>query len=213
MINTEIKLEELKSDYPIFYKFFKDTLANSQSRFKDYKEKTFKCFYYIGFYMLPSQKTDDYYEKLLTLKFDDRLKEEIKKVRVTITMVVGKFALSDQTKEIGENVKPLLIDIVSRKMYFEQMMRENPDQEIINSIPNLEDLIKKIEQEQKQGLDLLEKMGLSKEDIESNIIVGGGGFTKSKNLSPQEMLNELIQNEDYEKAEELIKNHPELKKR
>jgi len=217
-MNTEIKLEELKSDYPIFYKFFKDTLANSQSRFKDYKESRYKCYYYIGFYMLPSQKTDEYYENLFTLKFEDRLKEELKKVRVTITMVVGKFALSDQTKEIGEHVKPLVADIVSRKMYMEQMTQEDPDQEILDSIPNLDELLQKLEDEQKANLDMLEKMGLSKEDIEEGLakggIIDGGGFTKpKKDLSPQEMLNELIQNEDYEKAEELIKQHPELKKR
>ena len=213
-MNIEIKLEKLKTDYPAFYQFFKDTLAHSQSRFKDYKEKKYKCFYYIGFYMLPSQKTDEYYENLYTLKFEDRLKKEMKKSRVTITMVVGKFALTDQTKDLGEHVIPLLSDIVSRKMYMEQMTKEEPDQEIIDSIPNLDKLLKKMEDEQKAGEDMLEKMGLSMEDI----INSGGGGTRlkpvtSKNLSPQEMLNQLIDNEDYEEAEKLIKEHPELKKR
>ena len=212
MMNLEIKLEELKSDYPIFYKFFKDTLTHSQSRFKDYKETKYKCYYYVGFYMLSSQKTEEYYEKLHTLKFEDRLKEEMTKARVTITMVVGKFALSDQTKEIGKHVMPLLKDIVSRKMYMEQLMgEEGPDQDILDTIPDLDELLKKIEEEQKDSQEFMDKMGLNMEDI----IKGGGELKtkKSKKLSPQDMLNDLIENEEFEEAEKFINEHPELKKR
>lgn len=212
-MNIEIKLEELKSDYPAFYQFFKDTLANSQSRFKDYKEKRYKCYYFLGFYILPSQKTEEYYENLYSLKFDDRFNEELKKTRVTITMVVGKFALSDQTKEINEGVLSYLKDIVSRKIYMEQMMKEDPDQEIIDSIPNLDEMLKKMEKEQQSGIDMLEKMGLSKEDIEDKFKGSGGGLKTLKKLSPQEMLKKLVENEEFEEAEELIKKHPELKKR
>lgn len=216
-MNIEIKLEQLKSDYPAFYQFFKDTLANSQSRFKDYKEKRYKCYYYLGFYMLPSQKTEEYYENLYSLKFDERFKEELKKTRVTITMVVGKFALSDQTKEVNEGVLPHLKDIVSRKIYMEQIMKEEPNQEIIDSIPDLDDMLKKLEDEQKDSMDMLEKMGLSKEDIEANFkgesIQSGAGLKTSKALTPQEILKDLIKNEEFEEAEKLIQKHPELRKR
>lgn len=210
MINIEIKLENLKIDYPNFFNFFKDTLSHSQSKFKDYKESKYNCYYYIGFYMLTSQKTDEYYHKLITLKWEDRKKEEYKKAKITITMVVGKFVLSDQTTEISENIKPYLDEIIARKIYGEQMSIGEPNEEIVNSIPNVDEIIEKIENEQKDNQEMLEKMGLNVKDF-----VKGGGTTtlETKEISTQEMLNQLIQNEDYEKAEELIKNYPELKKR
>lgn len=205
MMNLEVKLEDLKNDYPDFYNFFKDALANSQSRFKNYKEEKYKCFYYVGFFMKPSQKTEEYCETLSNMKWEERVIEEYKKTRVTITMISGKFALSDQTIEICDTIKPFLDEIISRKMYFEQMSNEDgPNEEVLESIPDLEELKLKIEEEKEAQKDFLESMGLK---------LGMNVSSDKKELTPQDMLNKLIDDEKYEEAEELIKKHPELKKR
>jgi len=199
MLNIEVKLDELKNDYPVFYEFFKNTLKNSQSKYKDYKEKKYKCYYYIGFYMLPSQKNEEYYEKLRSLKWEDRLKEEYKKCRITITMVAGKFGLSDQTNEIAKTATPYIDEIVKRKIYFEQL--NDPDSKIMNSIPDLDELKLRIEEEEKAQRTFMEMLN------------DKVGIKSEKELKPQERLKKLIENEDYENAEKLIKEHPELRKR
>lgn len=200
MINIEVKLENLKKDYKDFYTFFKDALENSQSRFKSYKEEKYKCYYHVGFFMKPSQKTDEYYEELFKMKWEDRTQEEYKKARVTITMIAGKFALSDQTLELCDTVRPLLDEIISRKMYMEQTTRDIPNDEVLNSIPDLEELKIKIENEKDAQQDFMESLGMK---------LGHPG----KELTPQDILKNLIDDEKYEEAEELIKKHPELKKR
>ena len=40
----------------------------------------------------------------------------------------------------------------------------------------------------------------------------GNNIQREKNLTPQDRLKKLIDNEDYEGANEIIKKHPELKK-
>jgi hypothetical protein len=202
MIYVEVDLENLKSDYPEFYNFFRITLSNSVGKYKNYPDKKMKCYYYLGFYMLPSKKTDEYYENLYKMKWDERLDEEKKKAKVTITMVAGKFALSDQIPRIGESLYPFFEEIVARKMYFEQMTMDEPDEEIINSIPNIEELKEKIQEEQEQADEIID------------IFTGeNGGINKQRELSPDELYQKLLENEEYEEINELLKNHPELKRK
>lgn len=207
MINLQVPLDNLKKDYPKFYDFFKNTLKNSQSRFRNYDDDRFKCFYYLGFFMKPSQKTDEYYERLSKMSWDERLKEEYKKVRITITMTAGKFALADQTKELCDTLTPTLDEIVARKIYFEQTSMEFPNNDIINSIPNINELKDKFDKEIKEQNNILEILNeIGDRDFDNM-------NKKNKNLKPEELLNKLIEEEKYEEAEELIKNNPELKKR
>jgi hypothetical protein len=147
------------------------------------------------------KKTNKYYENLYTLKYNQRKIEERKKVKITITMVAGKFALSDQRNMNGETLENVFNEIVKRKIYGEQLKFQNDD--IINSIPNLDDFIEKLKKEQEQNRKLME-------DIfnDSNFLI-----KEQKKLSPQEQLNKLIDNEKYEEANNFIKKHPELKKR
>lgn len=198
MINLEIKLDVLKEDYPTFFEFFKDALNHSQSRFKDYNENKYKCYYYVGFYMKSSQKTEEYYQELYKMLWDERIKEEYSKARVTLTMVAGKFAISDQTTEISETVKPVLDEIIARKIYLEQKYLGEDNNDILNSIPNFNELKDKIEKELEMQKDFLESLGLN--------------ITREKELNPQDRLKKLIDEEKYEEAEELINKHSELKK-
>ena len=201
MISIQVKLDKLKIEYPDIYEFFLTTLRNSNSKYKNYSENKIKCYYYLGFYMLPSKKTKEYYENLYTLKYDQRKIEERKKVKITITLVAGKFALSDQRNMNGETLEKIFNEIVKRKIYTEQLEIQND--EIINSIPDLDDFVKKLKKEQEQNRKLME-------DIfsDSNFLIN-----KQKKMSPQEQLNKLIDNEKYEEANNFIKKHPELKKK
>jgi len=201
MVNLNVKLEQLKTDYPDFYDFFKNTLENSNSKYKKYKESKYNSSYYIGFYMKKSQKTKDYYEKLYSMVWDDRVKEEYTKVRISITMSVGKFLLSDQTNVISDTAKIYIDEIVSRKMYFEQLNSPETNETVLNSIPNLDELVEKIDQEIKNQKDFLSKLG---EKL-------GITTTKERELTPEEKLKQLINDEKYEEANDLINKHDELK--
>ena len=196
MIAISVKLEDFIKDYPDFYEFFKDTLARSNSKFKTYREKRYKCYCYIGTYMKPSKMTEDYYINLYKMKWDERLKEELKKTRITLVVTAGKFALSDQTNSVSDTLMPVIKEILSRKMYAEQNYI-GVDDEILNSIPNIEELKEKIENEKKTADDFLSKLGAR----------------TSKQMSPQDILSKLIDEEKYEEAEDFINKHPELRKR
>ena len=196
MIAVNVKLSDFIKDYPDFYNFFKDTLSRSNSKFKSYKESKYRCYYYIGTYMKPSKMTDDYYEKLYKMKWEERLAEEISKTRITMVVTAGKFAISDQTKEISKTLMPVIEAVVARKIYAEQMYI-GADDDIIMSIPNIEELKEKIEKEKKSAENFLDKLGAK----------------MNKQMSPQEILSKLIDEEKYEEAENFINKHPELRKR
>jgi hypothetical protein len=203
MIALEIKLEKLKEEYSDFYDFFKQSLEISNSRFKDHKEEKYKCFYYVGFYMKPSEKTDEYYQELYKKHYDDRLEEELTKARVTITIVAGKFAISDQVVEVSDTVKPIIGEIVKRKMIMEQTVGGDPDDDVLHSIPGYDDLVEKMQDEQEMQKDFLESMGL--DDLL--------GIKREKELTPDQTLKRLIDEERYEEAEDLLEDHPELRKK
>ncbi len=200
MVTLQVDLARLKSDYPGFYDFFKDTLDRSNSKFKTYKEDKYKCFYYVGFYLKPSQKTEEYYDKLYSMKFDERLVEERGKLRVTITIVAGQFAISDQTNDLADTFNDVITYIVSRKMYFEQLKLNNKD--VIDSIPNYDEIESKIHEEQEMLNEFFETMGMKVKSLENK-----------NNLTPAQRLKQLIDEEKYEEADEFLSEHPELKKR
>ena len=203
MVNLEIKLEKLKEDYPEFYSFFKEALHNSQSKFKNNKEDKYRCYYYVNSFIKPSQRTDDYYKNLYNMKWEERSKEEYSKFKVTITMVSGKFAISDQTNVIAESLNPIIDEIIGRKMYLEQKYFEFKNIEVLESIPNLEELKNKIEEELENQKEFIKMIGLK---LETN-------FKEQNDISPQDMLKKLINEEKYEDAEELINKFPELKRK
>jgi len=201
MMTLNVKIDQLKKDYPNFYKFFKDSLLHSNSKYKDYKESKYKCSYYVGFYMLKSQKTKEYYNNLYSLLWEDRLKEEYKKIRVSITVSVGKFMISDQTNELNETVNSYIKEIVSRKIYYEQMNMDETDTDVLNSIPDLDILIEKIDEETKHNQDFIEqlseKLGIS--------------YKKGKELTSEDKLKKLIDDEKYEEADQFLIDNPDLK--
>lgn len=201
MISLQINLDSLKIDYPDFYDFFKFALKNSNSKFKNYNENKYKCYYYISFYINSKQKTNEYYDNLYNMLFDDRLKEELSKTRVTITMTSGKFLLSDQTDILTDYIKNIVKEITAWKMYSEQIDKEIPDLKIINSIPNKDELEKKLKEIKNIQKNIIEMMGL---DIDVDINI-------DEKLEPNKILKKLISEEKYEEANKLLNIYPELK--
>jgi hypothetical protein len=203
MINFEVTVDTLKEDYPVFFNFFKNTLNNSNSKFKNYTESKYKCYYSLGFYMKPSQKNEEYYQHLLSLDWENRRIEEYKKARVTITIVSGKFIISDQTSDLCDVLKNVIDEIVSRKIYSEQQLLDEPNEDIINSIPDLEKLEENLEKEREVKQNFVEELGkMFSMDTKDN-----------KKLNLNEQLDQLINDEKYEEADEFIKKYPNLKKK
>lgn len=203
MINLEIYLNKFKDDYPDFFNFFKNVLLNSDSKYKHYDESKYRCYYHIGFYLKSEQKNDEYYKNIYNMKWEDRMKEEYSKVRITVTLKVGNFVISDQTNYITDNIKSFLNEAISRKMYVEQnYYSNNPNYDILNSIPNIDDIKIMYDQEIKNQMNFIESIfQKSGKDL----------IKKHNNLSPKEMLENLIRDEKYEEANVLINEYPELK--
>lgn len=213
MITLPVKVEILKEEYPEFYKLFKETLKKSNGKYSKYDDSKINCFYYISTFLKPSQKNEEYYENLMKMKYPERLNEELNKTRVTLTMVAGRFAITDHTDKVGVTALSMVEKITSRKMYFEQS--KVGDESVMNSIPDLDKLEKDIEKENELRDKAMDALGLG--DLlggEENILGDLFGSKKEKkSQNPEDILKSLISEEKYEEAEEYLEKHPELKKK
>jgi len=70
--------------------------------------------------------------------FDDRLKFELSKVRVNLTIRVGKFAMSNRLPKgvVPESIKEIVTEVTKVKMMLEGEYHDNQD--VINSIPDID---------------------------------------------------------------------------
>jgi hypothetical protein len=88
-------------------------------------------------------------------------------------------------------------------MIMEQTVGGDPDDDVLHSIPGYDDLVEKMQDEQEMQKDFLESMGL--DDLL--------GIKREKELTPDQTLKRLIDEERYEEAEDLLEDHPELRKK
>ncbi len=90
-----------------------------------------------GFFV-PKGDKEDYYESQYTLKFEERLALEMSKLRVDISLKIGKFSM---TNRLNDNMTPVAIkqivnELTKIKMIIEGKFHENQD--VIDSIPEVD---------------------------------------------------------------------------
>ena len=104
-----------------------------------------KVSYHWGFF---HQKVDDedkgeFYNKLYTsyeyMDYEDRLQEELSKVRTNIVIEYKKFILSNRLEETPEDIKIIVGELTKIKMLNEG--KEHGNQDTINSIPEVDQTI------------------------------------------------------------------------
>jgi hypothetical protein len=168
MFTIPVEKEEVLSDYP---NVEKDWIEMSNSKFlnNELDEEKMSFFYSYGFF-LPKindiEKKIDFYENMYEntqkMIFDERLDFELSKVRVNLTMLVGKnFVLSNRMPKniIPEIVRKIVTEVTKVKMLVEYEIHNNDDvkksiPEIDTSIISFEIIRDVVKDENKLNLDI-----------------------------------------------------------
>lgn len=129
---------EVLSDFPVVNQW----VANIKDYLKkDINEDKIEFFYTFGFFLPKVKDKEDLYLKMYEdsskLKYEDRLKFELSKVRVSLTIKSGNFMMADRLPKgiVPEIIKDIVAEITKVKMIIES--EYNEDKEITNSIPEL----------------------------------------------------------------------------
>ena len=92
----------------------------SDSRYKDIDDNKIVWYYSFSYFLKKEDKNDpEYYNRLHKMSYEDRLEEELKKVRVSIGFSANYFYISDRIDGIPEIVRKTVEDLTHKKMQFE----------------------------------------------------------------------------------------------
>lgn len=81
----------------------------------------------------------------MEMLFDDRLDEELSKVRVSVTLKIGNFIMSNRLEKgiVPKVIKDIVTEITKYKMLYEYQVHGNID--VLNSIPEFDESIATLE--------------------------------------------------------------------
>jgi hypothetical protein len=132
--------EDVLNDFPIVSEWL-DTIQFSILK-KQIEDSKLEFYYSYGYFLPKVENKEEFYidlqEQCNNMLFDDRLKFELSKVRVNLTIRVGKFAMSNRLPKgvVPENIKEIVTEVTKVKMMLEGEYHDN--QEVINSIPDVD---------------------------------------------------------------------------
>jgi hypothetical protein len=132
--------EDVLNDFPIVSEWL-DTIQFSILK-KQIEDSKLELYYTYGYFLPKVENKEEFYidlqEQYNNMLFDDRLKFELSKVRVNLTIRVGKFAMSNRLPKgvVPENIKEIVTEVTKVKMMLEGEYHDN--QEVINSIPDVD---------------------------------------------------------------------------
>lgn len=129
-------------------------LRTSNSKYKDMDISKINWLYSFSYFKKKGENTPEYFENLFKMPFEERLVEEIKKVRVNLALSASYFYVSDRVLTVSESIKKTVEIITMQKIVNEQSVIG--DVEVLSSIPGVKDEIKPISlQEQlKNAIDI-----------------------------------------------------------
>lgn len=168
MFTIPVEKEEVLQDYPNVKTDWID-LANSKFLNNELNEDKISFYYSYGFFLPKIKDLDkkiDFYENMYEntskMMFDDRLEFELSKVRVNLTMLVGKnFVLSNRMPKgsIPEIIRKVVTEVTKVKMLVEYEYHNNDSikksiPEIDTSIVSFEIIRDVVKDENKLNLDI-----------------------------------------------------------
>lgn len=138
MITYVVNKEMVMTDYPEKANELLEILKNSKSKYKDTPLDEIHWSYSFSYFLKKGESSEEYYQKLVNLPFDERLEVEIKKVRANISLNAGYFYISDRVIGVPESMRNVVKFVTIKKMMAEQEVVQNVD--VIKSIPKEEDV-------------------------------------------------------------------------
>lgn len=153
MITVIVNYELVKKEYEKDTQTLIDILRNSNSIYKNTDVEKTKWVYSFSYFKNKGEYTQEYYENLFHMKFEDRLEEELKKVRVNLAMSAGYFYISDRVNGVSDSIKEAVKVVTIQKMINEQ--QQINDQDVIDSIPlpKEEQIPSSLEDQLKQAIE------------------------------------------------------------
>lgn len=149
MLTVHISKEEAINDIPRVERWINVIEDNFEKKSNDDNTN----FYYTYSFITLEDQDDDYYdaihEKCSNMLFDERLEYEMSKVEINIAMKMDDMFISDRVDPEKDGVPKIIQEIISEvtkvKMILECEYSDN--EEVKNSIPDIDDDIVSIEAE------------------------------------------------------------------
>lgn len=94
--------------------------------------------YTFGYFILKSKNNVDEYNRQLNLGYNDRLKEELSKIRVDIIINYEKFNLKTRLNFIPNSIIEIIDEVTKVKMIVES--RHTGNTSLLETIPNIESI-------------------------------------------------------------------------
>jgi len=154
MVTLMVNYEVVEKEYGKESGEFIYLLRGSNSKSKDTEIDKIAWLYAFSYFKNKSEFTPEYYENLFHMKFDERLEEEISKVRVNLSMSAGRFYMTDRVSSpVSDTIKEVVKFVTIQKMVNEQA--HIGDQEVIDSIPipKEEQIPESLEDQLKNAID------------------------------------------------------------
>jgi hypothetical protein len=132
--------EDVLNDFPIVSEWL-DTIQFSILK-KQIEDSKLELYYTYGYFLPKVQNKEEFYmdmqERCNNMLFDERLEFELSKIRVDLTMRVGKFAMSNRLPKgvVPDQIKEIVTEVTKVKMMLEGEYHSNQD--VINSIPDVD---------------------------------------------------------------------------
>lgn len=146
MITLYAENSEVLKFYPDVVDKWKKMLINNGY---EYDENKLEFFYSYGFFVKSKKNRKKFYEEefnnSIKMSFDERLKYELSKIRINLSMKVGNFLVSDRMEKeiVPDSVEKITREITKVKMILESDYHDNYD--VKNSIPELDESVASIE--------------------------------------------------------------------
>ena len=148
MFVIDVDRKEISEEFPTMKAWMKkiNKLKLGEEEF-DKKEAEF--YYTYGFFVGKSKNTPEALQEAAEatskMLFEERLAHELTKIRVYITMKAGEFMITDKLPKgtIPEKVKKVVAEVTKVKMSIESEYYQN--QEVKDSIPELDKSIVNVE--------------------------------------------------------------------
>jgi hypothetical protein len=135
MYVVKANIEEVCSELPKVSKWLRS--IHKKILKTDIDMSIIDVFFAYGFFV-PKGDKENYYDTQYTLKFEERLVLEMSKLRVDITLNIGKFSMTHRldSNMVPTSIKQLVNELTKIKMLVEGRFHENQD--VIDSIPEVD---------------------------------------------------------------------------
>jgi hypothetical protein len=142
-----VDYSEVISEFEIVKEWINTIQYNILGR--EINEENIVTFYHYGYFLPKVQNKEDFYqhkfEQYSTMKFEDRLREELSKVRVNVTIKIGEFMMTNRLGKgkIPKIIEDIVTEVTKYKMAIEGSIHNNL--EVVDSIPDFDTSIVSIE--------------------------------------------------------------------